>query len=248
LSEITNRALPHSAASKILKNGNLISIQDLLTGLQAGSQITCVILSTDVSHDYALPPEEQRALTGKEVAKRRDEFISGRAAANRAMHQLGIQSPGPVRKGALGEPIWPEGIVGSITHSYPWTIAVVGRSSDVVMLGIDLENISGLNEQEISEQICIPPETSWIQAQHDPVAALGRIFSGKEALYKALSPQCHRWFDFKDARLSWMPERDCFSAELRIDLGRQFIPGYKTEVRTHSAGDWVFAYVMENHE
>jgi 4'-phosphopantetheinyl transferase EntD len=114
------------------------------------------------------------------------------------------------------------------------------------MLGIDLENISKLREQDISEEICTPTELAWVHMQSYPSIALGRIFSGKEAFYKALSPRCQRRFDFKDVRLSWMPGKDCFLAELLIDLGKQYARGFQIEVRSHSGGDWVFAYVIEN--
>lgn len=220
-------------------------IHELLRDLENQPKISCVALSAEDPQNYVLHEEEQKDLSGNEVERRRAEFISGRAAANRAILKLGLSSPGPVRRGVLGEPIWPEGIVGSITHSHPWTIAVVARCNDITSLGIDLECVSRLSKQDISEEICTSAEHRWTAAQRDSSVALGKIFSGKEALYKALSPRCGFRFDFKDVELSWIPEKISFSAELLIDLGSKYVRGHRTDVHVRASGDWIFAYIIE---
>lgn len=218
----------------------------LLSGLQSRSDLSCALLSAEESPDYPLHVVEQEALSGKEVANRRAEFVSGRAAANRAMRQLGIQVPDPVAQGKLGEPVWPDGLVGSITHSFPWTIAVVGRSKDLAALGIDLENISRLSVEDISREICTGRELSWVQAFKDPQIALAMIFSSKEALFKALSPKSQRRFDFKDVELSWVPEKRYFSAELLVNLNEQYRRGFQANVYSGVEGEWAFSFVIED--
>jgi 4'-phosphopantetheinyl transferase EntD len=90
----------------------------------------------DPSHLAALPEEE--ALIARSVAKRRNEFITARHCARVAMAQLGVP-PAPILKGDKGEPHWPDGVVGSLTHCEGYRGAVVGRSVAVRSVGIDAE-------------------------------------------------------------------------------------------------------------
>ena len=64
--------------------------------------------------DVELFPEEELAL-GDAVEKRRREFMTGRACAREALAGLGFPDS-PVGSGTKGEPLWPPGVVGSITH------------------------------------------------------------------------------------------------------------------------------------
>ena len=47
--------------------------------------------------------------------------------------------PTPILKGEKGEPRWPDGLVGSLTHTEGYRGAVVGRSPAVRSVGIDAE-------------------------------------------------------------------------------------------------------------
>ncbi|MEV4420566.1 hypothetical protein AB0L40_11415 [Patulibacter sp. NPDC049589] len=49
------------------------------------------------------------------VETRRREFVTGRACAHRALAALGVPVV-PIMSGPNREPLWPEGVVGSITH------------------------------------------------------------------------------------------------------------------------------------
>ena len=49
------------------------------------------------------------------MAKRRNEFITVRHCAGLALGELGFP-PVPILKGDKGEPCWPDGAVGSLTH------------------------------------------------------------------------------------------------------------------------------------
>ncbi|MDT5175634.1 MAG: hypothetical protein QOG37_2885, partial [Mycobacterium sp.] len=69
---------------------------------------------------YSDPPDlmplpEEEPLIAKSVAKRRSEFITVRHCARVALGELGVP-PAPILKGDKGEPCWPDGIVGSLTH------------------------------------------------------------------------------------------------------------------------------------
>ena len=84
------------------------------------------------------PLPEEEPLIAKSVAKRRNEFITVRHCARIALGQLGVP-PVPILKGDKGEPCWPDGVVGSLTHCTGYRGAVVGRSAAVRSVGIDAE-------------------------------------------------------------------------------------------------------------
>ena len=92
---------------------------------------------------YADPPgltpmAEEEPLIERSVAKRRNEFITVRHCARIALGELGFP-PVPILKGEKGEPCWPDGVVGSITHTAGYRGAVVGRAGAVRSLGVDAE-------------------------------------------------------------------------------------------------------------
>lgn len=219
-----------------------------MSELYGRAHVACALIDSEEKLVYRLHAEEERSLSPTAVAKRREEFIAGRAAANRAMRELGISAPPPVPQGRMREPLWPEGIVGSITHSHPWTIAVAARSSSVAAIGIDLESLARMKEEDISRHICIDSEITWMRGHPEPLRALTMIFSSKEAVFKALSPLCERYFDFKDARLLWLSGKDAFRGELLINLGKKYRRGYTFEVSCRTSDGWVFSYLIEESQ
>lgn len=84
------------------------------------------------------PLPEEEPLIARSVAKRRNEFVTVRYCARQALGELGV-GPVPILKGDKGEPCWPDGVVGSLTHCQGFRGAVVGRSTDVRSVGIDAE-------------------------------------------------------------------------------------------------------------
>ena len=82
-------------------------------------------------------PEEE-PLIARSVAKRRNEFITVRHCARLALGELGFP-PVPILKGDKGEPCWPDGVVGSLTHCAGYRGAVVGRGAAVRSVGVDAE-------------------------------------------------------------------------------------------------------------
>ena len=60
------------------------------------------------------------------VPQRRREFFAGRLAAHRAMEALG-HLPEPVPMGQDRAPVWPQGLVGSISHGAGACAAMYGQ-------------------------------------------------------------------------------------------------------------------------
>lgn len=144
-----------------------------------------------------LLPDERMLVSDRAVATRRTDVQLGRTAARRALIAAGHATV-PIGRGDLGEPIWPNGMVGSITHSNGWGLAMVASRVLSGGIGIDLESRSRYFP-ELIEQVCGPAEQRWLDAlttAERPVAAL-EVFALKEAIYKAFAPRVRRFFGFE---------------------------------------------------
>jgi 4'-phosphopantetheinyl transferase EntD len=126
------------------------------------------------------------------VAKRRTERAFGRACARTALAELGI-APAAITTGAGGEPCWPAGLAGSITHTDDHAAAAVARG--VAALGIDLESLA--HTARVPDLLA----TVALGSEREHLAAL--VFSAKESVYKCL--YAGRFLDFHDVELAIEP-------------------------------------------
>jgi 4'-phosphopantetheinyl transferase EntD len=150
------------------------------------------------------PMPEEEPLIARSVAKRRNEFITVRYCARLALGELGFP-PVPILKGDKGEPCWPDGAVGSLTHCAGYRGAVVGRGAVVRSVGVDAEPHDVLPDG-VLDAISLQAERREIEA----LAALSTgvhwdriLFCAKEATYKAWFPLTKRWLGFEDAHITF---------------------------------------------
>ncbi|QLL09293.1 4'-phosphopantetheinyl transferase family protein [Mycobacterium vicinigordonae] len=166
-----------------------------------------------------VPLPEEEPLIAKSVAKRRSEFITVRHCARIALGELGVQ-PVPILKGDKGEPCWPDGIVGSLTHCAGYRGAVVGRSEGVRSVGIDAEPHDVL-PNGVLDAISLPAERSEIPRAMPTGLHWDRIlFCAKEATYKAWFPLTKRWLGFEDAHITFSADSESsgrFLSRILID-------------------------------
>ena len=147
-----------------------------------------------------MPAEEP--LIAKSVAKRRNEFITVRHCARIALGELGVP-PVPILKGDKGEPCWPDGVVGSLTHCTGYRGAVVGRGEAVRSVGIDAEPHDVL-PNGVLDAISLPAERAEIPRAMPAGLHWDRVlFCAKEATYKAWFPLTKRWLGFEDAHITF---------------------------------------------
>jgi 4'-phosphopantetheinyl transferase EntD len=148
----------------------------------------------------------------KAVAKRKAEFASGRACARRALAKLGLP-PRAILQGSNREPLWPVGVVGSITHCEGYAGVAVARKEVVRGIGVDAEIHKGLpsdvlklvaSESEFDHMAALPNSLCW-----DCL-----LFSAKEAFFKAWFPITRHWLDFNDVQITFLPERSAFVARV----------------------------------
>jgi 4'-phosphopantetheinyl transferase EntD len=169
--------------------------------------------------EVELFPDERRTL-GRAVEKRRREFVTGRACARRALGELGVPATA-IPNGERGEPLWPPGIVGSITHCQGYRASAVARIGPVLALGIDAE-VNAALPAGVLDEVAFGRERELV-ADEAPVDIDGGLvhldrllFSAKEAVYKAWFPLARRWLGFEDARVSIDPEQRTFGARLLV--------------------------------
>jgi len=145
--------------------------------------------------EEALFPSEL-ALVERAQRERRAEFATARHCARRALEALGVDA-GPILSGAGREPLWPDGVVGSITHCCGYHAAALGRTPRFRSIGIDAEPNEPLPE-DVLEEVSLPAER--IQSSPTGGAHSDRLlFSAKESVYKAWFPLAHRWLGFDEA-------------------------------------------------
>ncbi len=165
-----------------------------------------------------LLPEEESAIGGA-VERRRREFAAGRAAARQAMDALGLPKR-PIPMGRDRAPVWPEGVVGSISHSDAFCLAAVARSDRVLALGVDVEPDLPL-EETLWDSVLTPDELAWLSAR--PAGERGRlarlIFSAKECVYKARYPLTRTLHGFTDMRVDLDLPAGAYRAVLLRDIG-----------------------------
>src|ERR1700732_3989091 len=135
--------------------------------------------------------------------KRQREFLAGRWCAEEALQCLGAGST-HVAMAEDRAPIWPDGVVGSITHTGDFAAAAVARAADIAGLGIDSEQIIDPAAAGDIADICMVDEPTLFKA------AYGRsfcefctfVFSAKESVFKCLFPLMRKFFEFSDVRIT----------------------------------------------
>jgi 4'-phosphopantetheinyl transferase EntD len=169
--------------------------------------------------DDALFPGEAAAIVHA-VDKRRREFIAGRACARRAMEALGC-TPAAVLQGEDRVPVWPEGLVGSITHTDTWCAVAVARVADGFRaLGLDIEPAEPV-ASDLLDAICLPEERRYLEAQPaERSGLLGKlIFSAKECAFKCQYVLSRTLLDFHAMHVHLDLPENRFVAVLRRDAG-----------------------------
>jgi enterobactin synthetase component D len=139
------------------------------------------------------------------VDRRQRAFAAGRCAASAALASLHGDRRHEVGIGVRGEPQWPSGTVGSITHDAHQARCAAALTRDAIGIGIDLEHrMSNARADGVRSSIADQSELVnglWPSAM-DAATRLTVAFSAKEALYKCLYPQVGRVFDFLDIAVS----------------------------------------------
>lgn len=127
--------------------------------------------------------------------KRQREFTAGRTCARQALAKLG-HVPVALAIGPGRAPVWPAGIIGSISHTDEIAIAAVARQAEIRSLGIDVESADPL-EAKLLSLVCRDEErTALADCGSQTGTAAKLIFSAKESVYKCLWPVTGMFLEF----------------------------------------------------
>jgi 4'-phosphopantetheinyl transferase EntD len=169
----------------------------------------------DGCDDGELLPAEAALMAGAGERRRR-EFTGVRVCARLALARAGIR-PAPILPGPSGAPMWPPGVVGSMTHCDGYRAAAIGRSDAFAAIGIDAEphlplpggvlaRVASESERAALARLAAQaPESCWDRM----------LFSAKEAVFKAWSPATGRWLGFTHAELE-LSQDGWFTARLLV--------------------------------
>jgi 4'-phosphopantetheinyl transferase EntD len=159
-------------------------------------------------------PVEQQLTAGASEQRRR-EFAEARACAREALQRLGVQA-GPIPATPDGAPVWPDGVVGSITHKGGYRAAVVALGSDFAGIGIDAEPDERLPDG-VLETIASARELDQVEALLERRGGLAwdrLLFCAKEATVKAAQPLGLGVAGVRSVEVTLDPDARSFGARL----------------------------------
>ncbi|MDP0560823.1 MAG: 4'-phosphopantetheinyl transferase superfamily protein [Candidatus Endonucleobacter sp. (ex Gigantidas childressi)] len=158
---------------------------------------------------------------------RQSEFLAGRYCASKGLYVLGAKNREVVINDD-GSPSWPDGYMGSISHSHGMALAVTGYRDQYRSIGVDIERLISCKraeklskvvllaeEMKLQESLCLP--SSWF---------FTLAFSAKESLFKLLHKEVKRFFGFKSAAIKMVDIRQkTFVIELNDNLSSDWKRG-----------------------
>ncbi|QMD07542.1 enterobactin synthase subunit EntD [Citrobacter sp. RHB36-C18] len=152
----------------------------------------------DTFHEHDLlwlPHHTQLHFSGR---KRKAEHLAGRIAAIHALREFGHKTVPGI--GVQRQPLWPQDLFGSISHSATTALAVVSTHP----IGLDIEAIfTPQTAVELADSIIDNHEHQILQHTCLPFPlALTLVFSAKESLYKAFSNQASGLPGFTSAKIT----------------------------------------------
>ena len=202
--------------------------------------ISFCLLPIHSKSNQKLHPAEENYFSQLSSVSRKEHYRSGRICAGEVLSKLGTLGQPVLRDPQTREPLWPEGISGAITHSGNWAAAAAGKTSDVLGIGIDLEDLERQVDSRISRHVCIPEEQKWLQECGEDFLEqnLKIIFSAKESIFKAFFPYTRTYLHFHDARI--LMEQTLFQKSKSDSL-------YKKE-KNSKPEKFEFVYLLFNHK
>ncbi|KQR16484.1 4'-phosphopantetheinyl transferase [Cellulomonas sp. Leaf334] len=142
-----------------------------------------------------LHPSEEAGVENA-VPARRAEYAAVRGCARTALRRLGL-ADAAVPAGPDRAPVWPAGVVGSMTHVDGYRAAAVGSAQTWAGLGIDAELHAPLPPEVVS--LVMSDDERAALARTDPALCPDRVlFSAKESVYKVWYPVTRSWLGFEE--------------------------------------------------
>lgn len=139
----------------------------------------------------------ERAAVAKAVDKRRREFATGRYLARQALSAMALPAVALVQRPDRA-PQWPQGVIGSISHSDAQAWVVASRSGPLLGLGADIERLGRLHS-DLHDKLFTAAERAQIGSTGAQLATA--LFCAKEAVYKATQPLAGAFIGFQEVEV-----------------------------------------------
>ncbi|WP_255435630.1 4'-phosphopantetheinyl transferase [Paracoccus sp. S1E-3] len=168
--------------------------------------------------------------------RRRASFTAGRLAARTALRRAGLAEAEAPGMDADGLPVWPAGWRGSISHGGSLAAAIAAPAGTARLIGLDIERlVTPETARRLAPDVMpeLPPGRSGLSLHHE----VTRVFSAKEALFKALYPATRQFRAFSAAHADWLPEG--MALTLAEDWGPDWAAGARFEAIQRVAADHV---------
>ena len=206
----TNKVEFITPRSKQLLGYSLLSLAKVQLGKGYAVAVHPVDYSSETMKHIALSPALRKA-----GSRRRATFRAGRMCALEALEALGSKAP-EIPVGVSGAPVWPEGFIGSISHTDYFAAAVLAKNPPFSGLGIDIEDDAPLDDANMVQLVCRLEEMLDDSNPADPDNLIrGKLlFVVKESIYKLHQPLGGAFLDFHDLSVSLDLFTKKFTAEL----------------------------------
>lgn len=183
-----------------------------------------------------LPAE--RGYVEDSVASRQVDFATGRWLARRLLQDLGYPDRA-IERDADRVPLWPEGVVGSISHTDDACLVAVATEGSLRGVGVDVE-VKESRSQRFFERITTASERAAIASNADESNFATQVFSIKEAVYKACFPSVREVWGFRDVEVDFESLTGRFRAQVPESAGG-IVEG---ELRERAGRVWTVAYYV----
>lgn len=149
---------------------------------------------------YPILPEE-RALVANAVSSRQHEFATGRWLSRQGLQSWGLPD-GPIKMGELRNPLWPESVIGTISHDGELCAVVLMQKHQHSEAGIGIDLVSlpqraGRMDELAPMFLANADELSAMAAFNIAVDPALLLFSVKESVVKAMSLQLGDFIDMR---------------------------------------------------
>ena len=175
-------------------------------------------ISSPIDVAALVPPDALPAMFRRSAPVRQYEFVLGRIVAATSLRNLGVCEKDCWIGTDHRRPVWPQGFVGSIAHTHTLLLVTVGLQSEtLVSIGVDIECVSTSQELLSSLNICFSSSEHRLLSAVEHGLLIG--FSAKESLFKCLSEEAGKYFDFLDAEvISINPKTNLLELQLLVTL------------------------------
>lgn len=184
---------------------------------------------------FALAGVSYPAAMDRCVPKRQAEYLFGRVAARRALAENGWPDA-QVGTGPQREPLWPEGVLGAITHTDQYAAATAVRAGRWRGVGIDIEAVLKPDAVASTEQYAVNSRERDVlrgQTALPYPLALAIAFSAKESIYKALFPTVGHYFGFEAVQVDAIDASDSADGKLHFTAVETLCPDWPAGYRAH---------------